>query len=69
MISKSTIAAMVLVAMGLASPAFAQMPPGYGYASGSPGYATPYAYSYEQPGAYRLGTLRLWRRLAARKRC
>jgi hypothetical protein len=56
MISKSTIAAMVLVAMSLASPAFAQMPPGYGYASDNygyaPGYPAPYAYSYEQPGAY-----------------
>jgi hypothetical protein len=28
MISKSTIGAMVLLAMGLASPAFAQVPPG-----------------------------------------
>jgi hypothetical protein len=57
MISKSTIAAMALVAMSLASPAFAQVPPGYGYAPGyyygyAPGYAAPYAYSYEQPGGY-----------------
>jgi hypothetical protein len=44
MISKSTIGAMVLVAMGLASPAFAQVPPGYYY-----GYAAPYANPYEQP--------------------
>ena len=36
MISKSTLAAMALVAMSLASPAFAQTPPGYyyGYAPG-----------------------------------
>jgi hypothetical protein len=58
-ISKSTIAAMMLVAMSLASPAFAQMPPGYyydyapGYYYGyAPGYAGPYAYSYERPGPY-----------------
>ena len=58
MISKTTIAAMALVAMSLASPAFAKTPryyydyaPGnyYGYA---PGYAGPYAYSYEQPGPF-----------------
>ena len=58
MISKTTIAAMALVAMSLASPAFAQTrgyyydyTPGnyYGYA---PGYAGPYAYSYEQPGPF-----------------
>jgi hypothetical protein len=57
MFSKSMIATMVLVAMGLASPAFAQVPPGYyEYAPGNyygyaPGYA-PYAYSYEQPGPF-----------------
>jgi hypothetical protein len=39
MISKSTIGAMVLVAMGL-TPAFAQVPQGY-YAASAP-YATPY---------------------------
>jgi hypothetical protein len=44
MISKSTIGAMVLVATGLASPAFAQVPPGYYY-----GYAAPYADPYAQP--------------------
>ena len=58
MISKTTIAAMALVAMSLASPAFAQAPgyyydyaPGnyYGYA---PGYAGLYAYSYGQPGPF-----------------
>jgi hypothetical protein len=47
MISKSTTAGMVLVAMGLASPAFAQMPPTYYY-----GYAGPYAYPYEQPAPF-----------------
>jgi hypothetical protein len=59
MISKSTIAAMALVAMSLASPAFAQMPAGhyYDYAPGyyysyAPGFAGPYAYPYEQPGPY-----------------
>ena len=62
MISKTTIAAMALAAMSLASPAFAQTPgyyydyaPGnyYGYA---PGYAGPYAYSYEQPGPFGWGS-------------
>ena len=38
MIGKSTITAMVLVTMGVASPAFAQVPPAYYY-----GYASPYA--------------------------
>ena len=66
MISKTTIAAMGLVAMSLASPAFAQTPgyyygyaPGnyYGYAPGNyygyaPGYAGLYAYSYGQPGPF-----------------
>ena len=47
MISKSTIAATVLVTMGLASPAFAQMPPPYYY-----GYAGPYTYAYEQPAPF-----------------
>lgn len=47
MISKSTIPAMMLVTMGLASPAFAQVPPGYYY-----GYAGPDAYPYEQPVPY-----------------
>lgn len=42
MIIKSTIAAMVLVAMGLASPAFAQAPPTY-----YTGYPGAYAYPYE----------------------
>jgi hypothetical protein len=58
MISKSTIAAMALVALSLASPAFAQTPPGYyyGYAPGyyygnAAGYGGPYAYSYE-PGPF-----------------
>jgi hypothetical protein len=46
MISKSTIPAMMLVTMGLASPASAQVPPGYYY-----DYAGP-AYSYEQPAPY-----------------
>ena len=41
---KSTIVAMVLVAMGLASPAFAQVSSEYYY-----GYAGPYAYPNEQP--------------------
>jgi hypothetical protein len=55
MISKSMIATMVLVAIGPASPAFAQAPPGYydytpGYYYGyGPGYTGPNAYSYEQP--------------------
>jgi hypothetical protein len=48
MISKSTIAATVLVAMGLAmglaSPAFAQAPPTYYNA-----YPGAYAYPYEPP--------------------
>lgn len=44
MISKSTIAAMALVAMGLASPAFAQAPPTYYNA-----YPGAYAYPYEPP--------------------
>jgi hypothetical protein len=45
MISKSTIAATVLVSMGLASPAFAQGPLPYDY-----GYAGPYTYyPYERP--------------------
>ena len=58
MISKTTIAALALVTMSLASPTFAQTPgyyydyaPGnaYGYA---PGYVGPYAYSYQQPGPF-----------------
>ncbi|HEY2530759.1 MAG TPA: hypothetical protein VGJ20_22965 [Xanthobacteraceae bacterium] len=59
MISKSTIAAMALVAMGLGSPALAQAPQGYyGYAPGyyydsAPGYSGPYAYPYEQPVPFR----------------
>ena len=58
MISKTTMAAMALVAMSLASPAFAQTPGYYyGYAPGNyygyaPGYAGPYAYSYGQPGPF-----------------
>ena len=58
MISKATIAAMALVAVSLASPAFAQTPEYYyGYAPGNyygyaPGYAGSYAYSYEQPGPF-----------------
>jgi hypothetical protein len=74
MISKSMIATMMLVAMGLASPAFAQVPPGYydyapGYYPGyAPGNAGPSVYSYEQPRHFRLGTLQLWRWLATRKR-
>jgi hypothetical protein len=44
-ISKSTIAAMVLLAMGVASPAFAQVPWTYGYAG-------PYGYPYEPPPPY-----------------
>jgi hypothetical protein len=58
MISKSMIATMMLVAMGLASPAFAQVPPGYydyapGYYPGyAPGNAGPSVYSYEQPGTF-----------------
>ena len=44
---KSTITAMVLVAMGLASPAFAQAPPGYYY-----GDAGSYAYPHEQPAPF-----------------
>jgi hypothetical protein len=47
MISKSTIAAMVLITTGLASPSFAQVSQGY-YDS----YAGPYAYPYEQPVPY-----------------
>jgi hypothetical protein len=47
MMSKLSIAAMVPVTMGLASPAFAQVPPGYYY-----DYAGPYAYAYEQPVPY-----------------
>jgi hypothetical protein len=47
MISKSAIAAAVLVAMGLASPAFAQMPPTYYDA-----YPGAYAYPYQQPGPF-----------------
>lgn len=47
MISKSTIAAMVLVTIGLASPAFAQVPPTYYY-----GYVGPYAYPYAQPSPF-----------------
>ncbi len=50
MIGKSTIAATVLVTMGLASPAFAQVPPSYYY-----GYAGPYAYPYVQPPPYGWG--------------
>ncbi len=50
MISKSTIAAAVLVTMSAASPAFAQAPPAYYY-----GYAGPYAYPYEQPAPYSNG--------------
>ena len=52
MIGKSTIAAAVLVTMGVASPAFAQAPPGYyyyGYGGPAP-YA--YAYPYAQQGPY-----------------
>ena len=58
MISKSMTATMMLVAMGLASPAFAEVPPAYydyapGYYSGyAPGNAGPFAYSYEQPGTF-----------------
>jgi hypothetical protein len=44
MISKSTIAAIVLVAVGLASPAFAQAPPSYYDA-----YPGAFAYPYEPP--------------------
>jgi hypothetical protein len=44
---KSTIAATVLVTMGLAPPAFAQIAPGHYY-----GYASPYAYPYEQPAPF-----------------
>jgi hypothetical protein len=47
MIRKSTIIAVVLAATGVASPAFAQMPPGYYY-----DYAGPYAYPGEQPAPY-----------------
>ena len=50
MISKSTIAAMVLVTMGLASQAFAQVPPAYYY-----GYAGPYAYPYGPPAPFDYG--------------
>lgn len=49
MISKSTIPAMMFLTMGLASPAFAQVPPGYYYDySGPAAYADP----YEQPPPY-----------------
>jgi hypothetical protein len=57
-ISKSMLPAVALVAMSLASPAFAQIPPGYyAYAPGyyygnAPGFAGPYAYSSEQPGPF-----------------
>jgi hypothetical protein len=47
MIGKSTIAATVLVTIGLASPAFAQVPPAYYY-----DYAGPYAYPYGPPAPY-----------------
>jgi hypothetical protein len=47
MCKNSTITAMVLVAMGLASPAFAQVPPGYYY-----GYAGPSAYPYERSAPF-----------------
>jgi len=47
MISKSTIGAIVLVAMGLA-PAFAQVPPGYYDA------AVPYANPYDEPEPFGL---------------
>jgi hypothetical protein len=50
MIGKSTIAATVLVTVGLASPAFAQVPPAY-YG----GYAGPYAYPYAPPPPYGWG--------------
>lgn len=51
MIGKSTIAALVLVTMGVASPAFAQAPGYYyyGYAGPAP-YA--YAYPYAQPAPF-----------------
>jgi hypothetical protein len=44
MIRKSTIIAVALVATGVASPAFAQIPPAYYY-----DYVGPYAYSDQQP--------------------
>jgi hypothetical protein len=47
MISKSTIGAMVLVAMGL-TPAFAQVPRGYYYD------AAPYANPYDEPEPFGL---------------
>ena len=47
MIRTSTIAATVLVTMGLAPPAFAQVPPPYGH-----GYASPYAYPYGPPAPF-----------------
>ena len=59
MISKTTIAGMALVAMSVASPAFAQTPRYYydylslgNYYGYAPGYAGSYAYSYEQPGPF-----------------
>jgi hypothetical protein len=47
MICKSTIAAIALTVLGLASPAFAQMPPPYDY-----GYPGAYAYLYDQAGPF-----------------
>lgn len=47
MIGKLTIAAMALVTVGLASPAFAQLPPAYYYGS-----AGRYAYPYERPAPF-----------------
>jgi hypothetical protein len=49
MISKSTIVATALFAMGLASPALAQVPGTY-Y-----GYAGAYGYPYELPPSYAWG--------------
>lgn len=49
MIGKSTIAAAVLVTIGVASPAFAQAPYYYDYAGPAP-YA--YAYPYAQPAPF-----------------
>jgi hypothetical protein len=53
MIGKSTIAALVLVTMGLASPAFAQVPPSYYYGHTYPyGQQAPFGWGFYDNGGW-----------------